>query len=49
MTTSAGSKKYLVINCDDFGQSPAMNEAIMTLLDEGKVSSATIMTPQSCR
>lgn len=37
--------KYLVMNCDDFGQSPAMNEAIMHLLDERRVSSATIMAP----
>lgn len=35
--------KKLIINCDDFGQSPAMNQAIMHLLEEGKVSSATIM------
>jgi predicted glycoside hydrolase/deacetylase ChbG (UPF0249 family) len=37
--------KYLILNCDDFGQSPAMNQAIMHLLGERKVSSATIMTP----
>ncbi|REE56425.1 hypothetical protein A8990_16013 [Paenibacillus taihuensis] len=37
--------KYLVINCDDFGQSPAMNAAIMHLLEERKVSSATMMAP----
>ena len=36
--------KRLIINCDDFGQSPAMNKAIMHLLEERKVSSATIMT-----
>ncbi|MEK4508326.1 ChbG/HpnK family deacetylase [Paenibacillus anaericanus] len=35
--------KRLIINCDDFGQSAPMNEAIMHLLEEGKVSSATIM------
>ncbi|WP_136607768.1 polysaccharide deacetylase family protein [Paenibacillus dokdonensis] len=35
--------KKLIINCDDFGQSPALNQAIMALLEEGKVSSATIM------
>lgn len=38
-------RKLLVINCDDFGQSPAMNAAIMHLLEEGLVSSATIMAP----
>lgn len=37
--------KYLIINCDDFGQSAPMNEAIMHLLEAGKVSSATLMTP----
>jgi predicted glycoside hydrolase/deacetylase ChbG (UPF0249 family) len=37
--------KKLIINCDDFGQSPAMNRAIMHLLEEKKVSSATIMAP----
>ncbi|BFH59766.1 polysaccharide deacetylase family protein [Paenibacillus azoreducens] len=36
--------KKLIINCDDFGQSPALNQAIMALLEEEKVSSATIMT-----
>jgi chitin disaccharide deacetylase len=39
------SLKHLIINCDDFGQSQSMNQAIMHLLDEGKVSSATIMAP----
>lgn len=37
--------KYLILNCDDFGQSGAANEAIIHLLEERKVSSATIMTP----
>lgn len=37
--------KKLILNCDDFGQSRAANEAIIHLLEEGKVSSATIMTP----
>lgn len=37
--------KYLILNCDDFGQSVPMNAAIMHLLEERKVSSATIMTP----
>ncbi|RKN72938.1 polysaccharide deacetylase family protein [Paenibacillus ginsengarvi] len=37
--------KYLILNCDDFGQSLAANKAIMHLLEEGKVSSATIMPP----
>ncbi|GIO32587.1 hypothetical protein J2TS6_37280 [Paenibacillus albilobatus] len=36
--------KKLILNCDDFGQSPALNRAIMALLEEKKVSSATIMT-----
>ncbi|MBD0382187.1 polysaccharide deacetylase family protein [Paenibacillus sedimenti] len=37
--------KFLIINCDDFGQSSPMNQAIMHLLEERKVSSATIMAP----
>ncbi|MBN2980948.1 MULTISPECIES: ChbG/HpnK family deacetylase [Cohnella] len=37
--------KRLILNCDDFGQSAAANRAIMHLLEEGKVSSATIMPP----
>jgi predicted glycoside hydrolase/deacetylase ChbG (UPF0249 family) len=37
--------RYLIMNCDDFGQSQAANKAIMHLLEEGKVSSATIMPP----
>jgi len=39
------SPKYLIVNCDDFGQSRPMNAAIMHLLEERRVSSATIMTP----
>jgi len=39
------SPKHLVINCDDFGQSRPMNQAIMHLLEECKVSSATMMAP----
>ena len=37
--------KRLIINCDDFGQSKAANQAIMHILEEGKASSATIMAP----
>ena len=37
--------KYLIINCDDFGQCAAANRAIIHLLEEGKVSSATVMPP----
>ena len=39
--------KLLIINCDDFGQSAPMNAAIIQLLEERKVSSATIMPPAS--
>jgi len=39
------SPKHLIINCDDFGQSEPMNRAIMHLLEERRVSSATIMAP----
>ncbi|MGU3471730.1 polysaccharide deacetylase family protein [Paenibacillus sp. D51F] len=37
--------KKLILNCDDFGQSRAANEAIICLLEEKLVSSATIMAP----
>jgi len=37
--------RKLILNCDDFGQSPAANEAIIHLLEERRVSSATIMAP----
>ncbi|MDF2720779.1 MAG: ChbG/HpnK family deacetylase, partial [Paenibacillus sp.] len=37
--------KYLIMNCDDFGQCSSVNNAIMHLLEERKVSSATIMPP----
>ncbi|WP_274362080.1 polysaccharide deacetylase family protein [Paenibacillus thermotolerans] len=37
--------KFLIMNCDDFGQSRSANEAIVHLLEERKVSSATIMAP----
>lgn len=37
--------KRLIVNCDDFGQSPAANAAIMHLLEERRVSSATVMAP----
>lgn len=39
------AKRQLIINCDDFGQSPAANAAIIHLLEERKVSSATVMPP----
>ncbi|MDG0872888.1 polysaccharide deacetylase family protein [Paenibacillus thiaminolyticus] len=35
----------LILNCDDFGQSTGANQAIMHLLEERTVSSATIMPP----
>lgn len=37
--------KYLIMNCDDFGQCKSVNKAIMHLLEERKISSATIMPP----
>ncbi len=37
--------RRLILNCDDYGQSRAANEAIQHLLEERRVSSATIMTP----
>lgn len=35
----------MILNCDDFGQCEAANRAIMHLLEEGKVSSASLMPP----
>ena len=37
--------RKLILNCDDFGQCRAANEAIICLLEEKLVSSATIMAP----
>lgn len=36
-------ERYLIMNTDDFGQCTSVNEAIIELLEEGLVSSATIM------
>ncbi len=35
--------KYLIINADDFGVSKSVNEAIISLLEDGRISSATLM------
>ncbi|HEX7055951.1 MAG TPA: polysaccharide deacetylase family protein [Bacilli bacterium] len=40
-----GTKRMLILNCDDFGQSRPANRAIMHLLKARKVSSATMMPP----
>lgn len=37
--------KLLIVNADDFGMCHAENAAIMQLLEEGAVSSATVMIP----
>jgi len=37
--------RRLILNCDDFGHCEAANRAIMHLLEEGRVSSATLMPP----
>jgi len=37
--------KLLIVNADDFGMCHAVNEAVFQLLEEGAVSSATIMMP----
>lgn len=37
--------RKLILNCDDFGQCRAANEAIIGLLEEGLASSASIMAP----
>lgn len=33
----------LILNCDDLGISPAVNDAILGLMEEGRVTSATLM------
>lgn len=38
-------KRFLILNCDDFGQSAEANTAIQELLSGGYVSSASIMPP----
>jgi len=37
--------RLLIINADDFGMSHSTNEAVMELLKEGYISSATVMMP----
>lgn len=37
--------KYLIINADDFGVSHSENQAVIELLEEGAITSATVMTP----
>lgn len=37
--------RLLIVNADDFGMCHAANEGIITLLHEGVISSATLMTP----
>jgi predicted glycoside hydrolase/deacetylase ChbG (UPF0249 family) len=37
--------KYLMINADDFGMCHAMNEAIIRLLEDDLITSATLMAP----
>ncbi|MCD2502900.1 ChbG/HpnK family deacetylase [Clostridium sp. NSJ-145] len=36
-------KKYLIINADDFGVSKSVNKAIISLLEDNKISSTTLM------
>ena len=38
-------ERRLILNCDDYGQCRAANEAIQHLLEERRVSSATLMPP----
>lgn len=36
-------KKYLIINADDFGVSKSVNKAIISLLEDNRISSTTLM------
>ena len=37
------TKRYLIVNADDFGQSPGINEGIITAHEHGIVTSASLM------
>lgn len=37
------SKRYLIVNADDFGQSPGVNQGIITAHERGIVTSASLM------
>jgi predicted glycoside hydrolase/deacetylase ChbG (UPF0249 family) len=39
-----GSEKYLIVNADDFGQSPGINWGIIEAHEHGIVTSASLMT-----
>lgn len=39
----AGARRYLIVNADDFGQSPAINRGIMMAHEGGLVTSASLM------
>ena len=41
-------KKYLIFNADDFGVSPAHNEAIMELMEKKKIPQTSIMPVAPC-
>ena len=38
-------ERYLIINADDFGMSHSTNQAVIELLKNGYISSASIMMP----
>ena len=37
------AEKYLIVNADDFGMCHSYNEAVFALLEEGKITSSTLM------
>src|SRR5260370_3831130 len=40
---ASGQKRYLIVNADDFGQSPGVNRGIIEAHERGIVTSASLM------
>ena len=42
------TKKYLIVNADDFGMCEAANDAVIALFEAGRLFSSTVMLPCPC-